>query len=72
MQELTGKRNIRTANATLKGGRRRAALSIAWVRVTCFSREVLQLFMTDIVGLFYNLSFLGLRDITFSMRVNST
>ena len=36
-------------NATLKGGRRRAALLIAWMRVTCCSREVLRLFMAEVV-----------------------
>ena len=65
MQELTGKRNIE--------GREEEGCVINSLDASyVLFKKVLQLFMTEVVGLFYNLSFLGLRDITFSMRVNST
>ena len=38
-------------NATLMGGRRRGMLLIALMCFTCCSSEVLQLFMTKVVGM---------------------
>ena len=38
-------------NATLMGGRRRGTLLTALMRFTCCSSEVLQLFITEIVGI---------------------
>ena len=50
MQELASKRNIRTANATLKGGREEQCVINSLDASYVLFKKVLQLFMTEVVG----------------------
>ena len=50
MQELASKRNIRTANATLKGGREEECIINSLDASYVLFKKVLQLFMTEVVG----------------------
>ena len=50
MQELASKRNIRTANATLKGGREEECVINSLDASYVLFKKVLQLFMTEVVG----------------------
>ena len=49
MQELASKRNIRTANATLKGGREEECVINSLDASYVLFKKVLQLFMTEVV-----------------------
>ena len=49
MQELAGKRNIRTANAMLKGGREEKCVINSLDASYVLFKKVLQLFMTEVV-----------------------
>ena len=50
MQELASKRNIRTANATLKGGREEECVINSLDASYVLFKKVLQLFMTEVVA----------------------
>ena len=50
MRELAGKGNIRTANATLKGGREEECVINSLDANYVLFKKVLQLFMTEVDG----------------------
>ena len=50
MQELASKRNISTANATLKGGREEECVINSLDASYVLFKKVLQLFMTEVVA----------------------